>query len=247
MGDLLWQTTTPISDSLHLQARIVDWLGRPVSEQTIPVAPTAFPESSWQTGDLVRTRLAIPVPYRLDGQYRVQISLIDDKGITVPQKSFLPGSSWTTLGTVTLEDWPQVDTVPPDSTTLTDRVTLGEDNIQLEAYTMERISDTLQVDLYWRNNNELDKNYGTFVHIGLPGEAPQAQGGGPDWERPVQSWREGEIVKQSFTIVLPENLNDNSLLVQAGMYDVENPNQRLLLRVNGIPSPENAYVLRTLP
>jgi mannosyltransferase len=247
IGDLLWQAAAPITDELVLQAQLVDWLGRTVSEQTIPVAPDNFPETAWQPNDLIRTRLTVPIPYRLEGRYRVQILLTDNNGTIVSPKSLLPTNDWTHLGSVTIEDWPLNKTVPENSQPLADDVLLGENNVQLKAYAWEREDSTVTINLFWQTNTELEQNVGTFIHIGQPGEPPLAQGGGPDWERPTQSWRQGEIIQQTFTIELPANLDDNTPSVLVGMYNLENPDQRLPLHINGEPAPDNAYNLGMLP
>ncbi|NHZ72504.1 MAG: hypothetical protein GWP17_05420, partial [Aquificales bacterium] len=166
LGDLLWQVAQTPPDKLMVQARLVDWLGQPLSEQTIPIAPSHFPETKWLPGDLIRTRLAVPVPYRLNGRYRLQIALTDETGTPIHTKSWLPGRTWTTLDTIIIADWPLLKSLPPDSTALSDEVVLGDNLISLEAYNLEREGKNLHVTLYWRSVAESDKNFATFVHVG---------------------------------------------------------------------------------
>lgn len=247
LGDLVWQTTATPTDDLTIQAKLVDWLGRPLSTQEIPLAPEFFPEQDWLPGDQIRTRLVLRVPFRTDGRFRVQIALTDAVGNPIAPNTWLPGQTWTTLDTVTIEDWPLVENIPDNSTALADEVVLGDDLLRLEAYDLARDGENLQVTLHWRALVETDKNFATFIHIGEAGAVPLVTGGGPDWERPLPSWRRNEIVTQTFTIVLPEDLPDNSAVVRVGMYDVENPEVRLPLQVNGEDSPDQAYPLGAVP
>jgi hypothetical protein len=248
LGDLVWQAPPHPDEKLIFHTRLVDWLGQPLAESSGSIAPTDFPEPDWQAGDLIRTRLALPVPYRMDGSYRLQVAVMDENsGTPINPQTWLPGQSWTTLDILTIRDWPLNKTVPADSTPVTDKVLLGDEALELAAYRLAREGDLLTVMLYWRNLRELDQNYGTFIHVGLPGEPPLAQTAVVDLERPLPSWRAGEVIAQTFSLTLPENLSADTAVLQIGMYDLDDPNRRLPVLVNGLPSAQGSYGLSTIP
>lgn len=248
LGDLVWQVPPHPDEKLIFHTRLVDWLGQPLAETRASIAPTDFPEPDWQAGDLIRTRLALPVPYRIDGPYRLQIGVSDENsGSPINPQTWLPGQSWTTLDILTIKDWPLNKTVPADSIPVTDKVLLGDEALELAAYHLAREGNLLTITLYWRSLRELHKNYGTFIHVGLPGEAPLAQTAVVNLERPLPSWREGEVIAQTFSLPLPENLGDDTAVLQIGMYDPDDPNRRLPILANGLPAAQGSYILSPIP
>lgn len=247
LGDLVWQWVGVPEANVQLKARLVDRLGRVIAEADMPINTSDFPDDEWRQGDLVRTRLALPLPYRINGRYRLQIALQNEDQATINTNAFPIGKSWTTLDTLQIADRPIEKTVPADQTLIEDDVLFGDRAIELVAYDMIRDEEKLHVTLTWRNLKELDENYGTFVHVGQMGEPPVAQGGGIDWERPIQSWRKDEIISQTFTITLPEDLLRSDDVVQIGLYAAENPDLRLSVQVNDLPVPNQVYQLDRIP
>lgn len=247
LGNLLWQVDTPQKEVLRVRAQVVTWTGKVLAEETFPLAPPDYPLQNWQTGDAVRSSLRIPLPYQLEGKYRVRLSVLQPDGSPLHRQGSWPGSTWAELDRITVLSWPFVKDVPATATNLTTAVTLADDAVQLVAYDMQRSDQTLTVTLYWRTNQVLDENYGIFVHVGSIDEPPLAQGGGVDWFRPLPAWRKGEIVATNYTIDLPPDLPDKPILVQVGMYDPDDPNLRLPLKVDGENTAENRFALGPLP
>jgi hypothetical protein len=64
--------------------------------------------------------------------------------------------------------------------------------------------------------------------------------------RPTTTWRKGEIIEDLHTIQLPAGLDDTSLSVFAGMYEIADPDIRLTMTAAGEAVPENAWKLGTL-
>ena len=69
-----------------------------------------------------------------------------------------------------------------------------------------------------------------------------------NWTRPVESWREGEIIADVHTFQLPADLAATSeLVVNVGFFDLERPEIRLPLTVNGQAIADGVYTLGPLP
>ena len=247
LGDLVWQIGAHPLGDVQMKARLIDPLGRVVTEEVMAINSSNLPEAEWQQGDLMRTRLALPIPYRTNGRYRLQIALQDEAQSTIKTAQWPWGKTWSTLGNVQIEDWPLETELPADHIVLDDQVLFGEEAIELAGYKMIREEEKLHITLSWRNLKELDENYGTFVHLGQVGVAPLAQAGGPDWERPTQSWRTDEIVSQTFMIELPTDELDDTVVVQVGLYSVDNPDVRLPVTINGVTNPDHIYLLSSVP
>jgi hypothetical protein len=247
LGSLLWQVDQPLDGPVTLEARLLDWRGQTITAQTLSPAPVDYPASAWQTNDVIRANLALRLPHRLDGTYRVQLSLRDEAQEVIRQESLWPGKTWVNVGLVRVADWPYTDSLPPSVAALADDVFFGDGAVQLAAYELRREGEQVMVDLYWRVIWELAADYGTFIHLGVAETPPEVVGGGVNWERPSSSWRAGEIIKQSFTLSLPEGGLPASAIITTGLYDLNDPADRLPLRVNGTADATNAYELGPLP
>jgi 4-amino-4-deoxy-L-arabinose transferase-like glycosyltransferase len=248
-GNLVWEVESPPGRDLTVTMRLVDWLGRSVAEQVTPLGPPDYPARDWQAGDLVRTMADIKLPPQLSGWYRVQVSVTETDGKPLPVRGLLL-HHWAGLGWVRVTSWPMERELPEDVTHRLDKVYLGSPpSIRLEGYDVTRENSRLTVKLYWRCEQELIANYGVFVHVGRPGEEPltQASGVPANWTRPVESWRKGEVILDSREISLSPDLDTEGVSILIGMYDLEQPDVRLPLTVDGQLVPDGALVLGPLP
>ena len=246
-GNLVWEAASSPGRDLGVTVRLVDWLGRSVAEQAAPLGPPDYPARYWQAGDLVRAMADIKLPSQLNGLYRVQVSVTETDGEPLPARGLAP-RRWAGLGWVRVAGWPLERELPKDVTHRLDKVYLGS-SIRLEGYDVTREDARLTVNLYWRCEQELTENYGVFVHVGRPGEEPltQASGGPANWTRPVESWRKGEVILDSHEIPLPPDLDTEGLSILVGMYDLEQPDVRLPLTMDGQLVPDGAFNLGPLP
>jgi len=183
----------------------------------------------------------------VEGRYGVQVSLSPTDGDPLPLRGLLPGRQWASVGKIHLSDWPLELELPDRVTHRPEQVYLG-DSIRLAGYEVRRDENILTVDLYWRCEQELSADYGVFVHVGQPGKAPlaQASSGPANWTRPVKSWREGEIILDSRQIILAPDLETEGLSIMLGMYDLQKPDLRLPLTVDGEAVTDNTFNLGPL-
>jgi hypothetical protein len=247
IGDLLWRTQAPLHYRPTVTVRLVDWLGREVSQQVKPLGPPDYPPEEWQPGEIVRSRIALALPFTASGLRRVQVALSGPDNESIQIQGILPGR-WVGVGRVRITEWPMERELSPDVQHRLDDVYLG-DEIRLVGYDVAQDDGVLTVDLYWKSDGQLAGNYGVFVHVGMPGEQPlaQAAGGPANWTRPIESWRPDEIIRDSHSIQLPSDEDYGELSILIGMYDLDQPEIRLPVSVGGESNSDGVLNLGPLP
>ena len=247
IGDLLWRIESAPCPDLKVTVRLVDWLGRSVAEHVGTVGPPDYPSQEWQPGELVRSRVALGLPFDAEGSYRVQVAVNGPDGRPVKVRGVIQ-HRWASAGWVPVSRWPMVREVPEHVEQHLTDVDLGS-TIHLVGYDLERDDRFLTVDLYWERDPGPAENYGVFVHVGQPGEPPLAQssGGPAEWARPVESWRPGEIILDSHTIQLPADLGSGDASILVGMYELDQPAIRLPMTADSRTVTGNSLMLGPLP
>jgi hypothetical protein len=246
VGNPVWHSASPVGRDLHVHIRLADWWGRSVAEQTLALGPADYPSEVWQAGDTVRSFWGIPLPFEVNGRYRVQVSITDSDGMLLTAKGHR--GSWSDVGWIRVQPWPLVTDLPQQVTQRPQEVIFG-DAIRLAGYELLRDDDSLTVKLYWRNEKTPGGDYGVFVHVGQPGSTPVAQSssGPANWTRPTTSWRDGEIIEDVHVIQLPPDLEAEELSIFAGLYDIDNPEIRVPVSAAGLEVLNNAFRLGDLP
>jgi len=103
---------------------------------------------------------------------------------------------------------------------------LGE-HIWLERVRLsaEKLSpgETLTAVLYWRSDGQVETDYHVFCHVLTEdGELVSQQDGVPiAGIRPTSTWREGEVIEDSYEIILGADLAVGRYELSVGMYDFE--------------------------
>ena len=92
-----------------------------------------------------------------------------------------------------------------------------------------RAGDVVQIQLEWRTDVTLQKRYKAFVQLLNAGGVLVAQrdsepAGG---SQPTTSWQTDTIVKDRHGVALPNDLTPGNYQIIVGLYDVDDPNQRL--------------------
>jgi hypothetical protein len=101
------------------------------------------------------------------------------------------------------------------------------EHIQLEQFRLsdETLSpgDALTLVLIWRSDGNVEVSYQVFCHImSEDGELVAQQDGIPlNGVRPTPSWRAGEMIEDSYDILLDRNLAPGEYELTIGMYDAE--------------------------
>jgi len=83
--------------------------------------------------------------------------------------------------------------------------------------------DALTVVLNWVSDGEIERSYNVFCHLlSASGELVGQRDGVPLYGiRPTPSWRAGEIIEDSYEILLDGNMAPGEYELWAGMYDLE--------------------------
>jgi hypothetical protein len=80
--------------------------------------------------------------------------------------------------------------------------------------------DVLTVVLYWESDGAVEGNYTVFCHLLSEGGELGAQQDNPPvyGVRPTPGWRPGELIDDSYDLVLPEDLAPGEYVLSVGMY-----------------------------
>ena len=94
--------------------------------------------------------------------------------------------------------------------------------VRLSAETL-RPGDTLTVALMWVSDGKVTENHKVFCHVLSPaGDLVGQQDGVPlSGVRPTPSWRAGEVIEDSYSVLLDESLPTGEYELSVGMYNPE--------------------------
>ncbi|MCB0035846.1 MAG: glycosyltransferase family 39 protein [Anaerolineales bacterium] len=232
-GSGLWQSTA--HGRYQIEGRLVNWWNQPlVAAEAMTVA---VEDDSGQR---------VTIPWRLpddapSGRYWAQLRLLDEAG------NPLGNGRWQTIDTVEVIEWPFISGPPADIPPAARDIIFAE-SITLFAYKVTPTAENdMWVQVVWKVEHEMAQNWGVFVHLGQPNEPPIAQvSNGPvNWTRPTAGWRSGEYIRDSYVIDVPEGVAWEAYSVQIGFFDLEDPNVRAPLTVNGEGQPSGSVTLES--
>lgn len=223
--DLLWCVRRAPGDDVQLQVQLVDAQGENVAQSQGPVTRPDFTVEQWQPDQLLQGAAQLPLPSSIEaGVYDLRLSVVDNEG----QRPMLANLGFAgrsvTVEQIRIDEWPMETTFPPIATPFF--ATFGDPAlIELHGYELGAAElaagESTQLTLYWRAAvNIPTENYYTFVHVGQPGQTPQAQADGPPLNgfRLTSSWREGEVFVDERTITIPEDAVEGEYMLGIGFY-----------------------------
>ncbi|MCS7219886.1 MAG: glycosyltransferase family 39 protein [Anaerolineae bacterium] len=209
---LLWQAseTPPVQRaSLYLQLRAGDEVWRRARGHPIG---GSYPPSQWTTGELVREVWEALLPADApSGLY--QLEIVADTGSQFP----VPVLG---LGTIELHARQRSFQLPHPA--FSQRADLGG-VARLLGYELPAVAQSGQpitVTLYWQALSEPDQNYTRFTHLLADGQIVAQHDGVPgNGAFPTTSWIAGEIMTDTFELILPATLPSGSYHLVIGFYD----------------------------
>ena len=219
-----WQAAgTPQADySANLQLRSED--GTVVAEQALPLAGGAYPTSQWTAGTTVRDWQDLAVGTDVpNGSYHLWLALTGGE----------QRSQELDLGQVTVEGRPHNFTLPPLATTA--GASFGHDvrlaGLQSAPAVKVRPGETLEVPLVWQVLEPSKRPLVRFVHLlGADGKPVAQHDSVPcRGECPSSSWITREILTDTVTLAIPDDVPAGSYSLATGWYDGETL-QRLAAR-----------------
>lgn len=124
---------------------------------------------------------------------------------------------------------------------------LEESIVLAEASVNERMArpgDRLVVTVEWQVTAAPGRRLTTFVHLGDPALPPLAQGDSPPLggDYPTIWWEGGEVIRDRYEVVVPQDAAGGRYPLLIGMYDPETE-RRVPLTAGGERQPNDAYVL----
>ncbi len=183
-----------------------------------------YPVAQWQPGDVLATRLNMPVADNVPpGRYRVEIGIFDrSTGTRLPLAGEGQKGSLLTIGTVKV-----ATAVPSPPPTMAHPLDAGlGDSIRLVGFdTVPGVPDAagarqFTVTLAWQAMDTPPVDYTVFVQLLTPdGQlAAQADALPQGGQQPTGSWDPGESVLDRHTLTLPADLLPGRYKLIAGMY-----------------------------
>lgn len=232
-GDWVWATLYWQAETVPTQAPIIELhaLGRgyELVGQTISYHGGGhYPASMWSVGQIVADRIGIRLNPTMQAPTQVRLQLLSDAD------SIFLGEV-----TVSAADSHSVATEP--------LAHIGDDLLLLHAdpsSLMAAPGETITVTLGWQAINAIQRPLTAFVHMGNPEQPPVAQMDRPPlaYDYPPALWQPGDIITDTYTLIIPPDLDNGRYPLQTGMYDSETA-VRLPLSANTIQQPHNAYLI----
>ena len=130
-------------------------------------------------------------------------------------------------------------------------VRLGEHvqlkRVRLSARTLAP-GETLTVVPIWESDGQMEKDYRVFCHVlSTDGELAAQRDDPPVYGfRPTTTWRAGEIVEDSYDILLGTDLPPGEYELSLGMYDMETMERLPAYNAAGERLPEERIIVGSL-
>jgi hypothetical protein len=242
---LYWQADKPLpSTNLRYEMEVIAPDGSILKQQG--GQPGAAWLATWPTNTLVAERTSLYFRPEVEpGRYQLRWRLSDGRSTIGGRPFWRPWSNTANIaGAVEVKPWPLVTTLPDDVTPI--EVDFGPD-VQLGGYTYEQTGDTVDVTLYWRTIHAPLVNYLSFVHlVAADGTIVAQQAFIPvTGLRPSRTWRAGEILADTYSLSLPDDLPAGTYELRAGLFD-QDTKERPSVTYQGQPQANNQYILGTI-
>jgi hypothetical protein len=262
MFSVYWQALTSPPEAYELGIRFVADDGTVLLEEHGPMVADWSPTDHWLAGDVLQGYYVLTLPLDTPpGHYQINLSIHapDEPPLPVdgtraykvldwlPREQTISGTELT-LFEIQVEERPRVYR-PPAMQHHVD-VVLGDD-VKLLGYDLADTSvkpgGTVGLTFYWQALRRMDTYYAVFNHLVGPDGTTVAQVDG--WPKggtyPTLQWLPGEVVRDSYTILLPPDLPPGEYTLLGGMYDAAT-NERPVTIIDGVLIPERHVVLTTI-
>jgi hypothetical protein len=207
-----------------LVARLISWDGKIAAQTSTPVSPLDRAPDV-QRGDVLDYEMPIKIPSTAPrGLYHAEVSIF-----SIPQWQALPMTRVDAqrtgpmpAGTVLIAS---PDFQPATNVDIARSLTYSfGDTLGLVGMSPPKVSPThVDFDLYWRATQTPPANYTIFVQI-LDGEGKLvAQSDSYPWNGgyPTAAWKPGQIVRDSYSLRLPDGIPPGTYSLITGAYVLE--------------------------
>lgn len=221
---LFWQRGRHASADLSFAAHLLDQRGRQIAGSDRSLAP-GLPADQWPEHWIVQTPVEIPVPAEAPVPQVARLEIIVysvHQG--VPQSLAVDNRSATAVSLAAIRLPPP--SIPWSGAPVARYVGANGDSIDLLGWSINSADQapggTVRGRLLWRASTRPSLDYTIFVHLLSQGrliaqyDAPPREGA-----YPTTAWQPGEVIPDSFSITLPENLAARQADLQLGLYDLQ--------------------------
>lgn len=261
---LYWQALRPLERNYYIYPFFFDGETGQIIEDTVERPMTTmiwYPTSRWRADEVISMKT---LPWEAKSSFKIGLGVINGTHwyldprlpLKVVDSSLIvrPFDNGTGLELMEFRDHQPIDNrrlfeIPPISHPL--RANLGNE-VALLGYDLKptciKPGETLHLTLYWQALTPMRTSYTVFTHL-LDGKNKlwaqqdnQPVGG----IHPTSVWAEGEIVRDSYALLIPEDAPEGEYLIEVGMY-VWQTGQRLpVFDEPGTPTTEDRIVLRRI-
>jgi hypothetical protein len=107
--------------------------------------------------------------------------------------------------------------------------------------------DTIEIEVTWQVIAPPQADWTTLLHLAKPGQPPLATGDSPplNGDYPTRVWAAGEVFNDTYTLTIPDDVENGRYPLWIGMYHSETI-ERLPLTVNGEPQSNHVYQIGTV-
>ena len=127
-----------------------------------------------------------------------------------------------------------------------------EDKILFLGYKIDKINlkpgDTFSITYYWQCLQPIDRDYVIFVHFTKPNGKVKFQNDHhpKTGSYPTIIWKPGDIIKESYKITVPSDLQSGKYDIRIGLYDAFITNERAAITSSDYPETENRAIIDSL-
>jgi len=234
---LYWRALRDIPKEYNLLLQLVDSSDKVINQVIALPGTSWYPTSRWKRNELIKGQHDIVIPPQTpDGKYLLRIVLFSPGSENLPVRrkqalslwerwrlsKFLSPEDHLDLTTIQVAQRQRRFSVPSMEHVM--EADLGG-KIELLGYDLATAyaspGDTLRLTLYWKALTQMNKDYTVFTH--LISTDNRIWGQQDNWPvkgtYPTWAWMEGEIVVDSYEIVIQPDTPQGECVLEVGMYD----------------------------
>ncbi len=221
--NIFWWAEALLPENVQIFFELAD------SETVLPLS--RYPSAQWRMGEPVHEKYELIIPSNLpSGAYDLRLGVVGQE-------------TAVSLATLNIEASDRLFQLPDNVQVLFDYQFGSQINLRgMDAPTIN--NGQLEMTLYWQTEAVLPDIYSTFIHILVNGEnVLQAD----QWPAglPSNSWVEGEIIIDRYTVPLPDGVMPSDIAI--GLYNPTNGRRLPIIDGAGNNYPDDQLVLPITP
>jgi dolichyl-phosphate-mannose-protein mannosyltransferase len=204
---LLWRALQDSPSATRVRLRLVGGAGNVLQETALPLLGGRVAPSTLRAGNVVRDEQSFIVSPSISGQAYLELSVED---------------AWQRLGGLKLTGRAHTMDTSGAAAVATFGGAMDLLSASVEPASGAKAGDKVTVQLRWRAARAMPQAYKIFVHVlDATGQQVVAQRDAEpeDGAAPTTSWVAGEVLADSYLLVLPPSLGGGEYPIEVGVYD----------------------------